>query len=361
MTNHADISTIELFIRQLPLVEKQFDCILVECVPNHLGNQPLLNYLSDNMLGHELDLRTVQQTLGLSNADCLALRNVYQNPMSDEEKMQLKYEIIKKIRGEGDIHFSSNMGSINMLFFQFYYYHFLSQALKRGIQLVGIEKPGYAPGRGRFDECRNDSIVFNARRLVEENKNCLLVIGANHGIDLIKALRKSNTIKNVFTHLYCDLSVVDSQSESNLFRAQIEKGAFKLSDQQSYLYLDLSQKSKLEQDVIFCERVLTVESAKSIYHQYGRFLVEGGTVFSNRLSNLSHLTFFTTIDQVDFVADAMVAITSEDEKTAAEVLKEKTNLGDFFNNEQGQEVFVIKDTNATERLDLLKCSLDRIG
>ena len=360
MTNHMDLKTMALVIRQMPFIIKHFDCLLVECAPNNVSNDALLKYFRDIQLTYELDLTPVKEQLGISEAHCLVLKNEYVGAISDEEKMLLKYLAVKEItrKSEGKL-----AGEINMVFYQLYYYQFLSLAFKNGMTLVGVEDRLYYPGRGLLQFNRDDAIVANTAEAVQKQKNCLMLVGASHGVDLIQAFQKHKSMINYYTHIYGDHYVIDPQAKSLLFKAEIEMGRFELAETQSYVYLDITQKTDLEQDTTFRERLLAMESNGLTYQEHGRTVVSDGSSFSKILSRKSQLTFFTTMHSKSYVADAVLNIENGEEKRAAVALKARIGLGDFFRTEGGREVFVIKNTNDPDpkRLEMLRDRLERIS
>ena len=283
------------------------------------------------------------KNIGIPEEHRLALQNKYLSNLSDDEKMRLKYEAAKAIR----VNKAIQLNGVNKLFSQFYYYYFFSAAVSNGFELLGIEDSSYSPGLGIFQVNRDDAIVANVMKHMDENENCIMVIGATHGIDLIQAFRTK---------------IIDQRTPSMQFKTIIEQGDFILADNQSYLYLDLSQKSKQEQEVLFSERMLAVQSADElVYHQYGRRSWAVGSSFAVHLSHLTKLSFFSTMDDKHSVADAVCMIDDENEKQIAKTIQGKTGLGAFFRTDQGKDVFVIKNTNNPEGLVQLRESLNSLS
>lgn len=349
MTSHSDINCIELLINELPFIKKYYDTFLVESVPQPLSNQKLLDYLRNVMLTYKLDLTEVAAQLNISKDHILALNGEYSRDMTDEEKMFLKYEAVKELKTNNNLAFNAQ---INHFFYQFSYYHYLSQAKKNGIELIGIEHPSYYPGMGQFQINRDNEIVSNTLKITQQNKRCLMLVGASHGVDLIKNFKSRETIKNSYTHLYCESLAINPKTPGNLFRIQIESGAFVLAGNQSYSYYDLSNKTKSEQSLILEKRIVTANSKKPTYQEYGRTSTAEASSFCRDLSSLSGLSFFTTVDK-DYFADAVCALNTQESKKLAQNVQQKTGLGNFFNTNNGNSVFVIKNTN-TERLDILR-------
>ena len=355
MTNHTDIKSIELIISQLPFIKSHYNCLLVECVPNSLNNESLLTYLRNIMLTYTLNLTAVQNELNIADKYISALCNKYSENISDKEKMQLKYEAVKIIREQIQL-----PGNINQVFYQFFYYHYLSEALKLGLNLFGVEDNGYRPGQGIHQLNRDQEIVNNTMKLTLANQNCFMMVGASHGVDLIKSFQKCQIIKNSYTHLYCENSVINQNSKGYLFKTEIESGNGNLTDMQTYIFLDISQKSNEEQIKIFHERIVTAESEELVYHQYGKSSYSKGSSFSVSLSKLTGLYFFTTMDDKNYVADAVCVMKDLDQKSKAMNVQQQTGLGSFFKTDSGVEVFAIQDTNGGERLDLMQNSLNKL-
>jgi hypothetical protein len=59
-----------------------------------------------------------------------------------------------------------------------------------GIELVGIESSSYSPGAGKFQPTRDQDVVANTLNVMRNRRNGLMLVGASHGIDLIKANKK---------------------------------------------------------------------------------------------------------------------------------------------------------------------------
>lgn len=352
MTNHSDVNSIKLLIKQLPFIKDHYGAFIVECVPCGVKNEAVLKYISEVMLTYVLDLTPVNDQLGLSETHLLALKNVFPTSLTDEEKMQLKYEAVKKIVDDNKFNFEPN---VKQVFYQFYYYHYLSEALKNGIELVGVEHPSYAPGAGIFQATRDQSIVANTLEVMKEKQNCLMLVGASHGIDLIKA-KQSGTMKNSYTHLYCDNTVINVNAPSQLFKKEIESSNYSLTEHQSYLYLDLSQNNMGDQAAIFQERVLATKSKKPVYHEYGRKPVQEKSTFCVALAELSGLPFFMSFDK-EYYADTVCTIDNKHKKQLAKTVQVKTGIGTFFKSDHGATVFVVKNTNAPENGETLRQAL----
>ena len=199
MTNHLDIAHMELLLRHIPNIKGHFNSILVECMPKDLSNKALIKHHRDIVLSYIIDLNAVKSALGLTANEVRVMQNEYQKPLSDEEKFAQKYQIIQKIRGKSGALLGDQL---NMMFYNFYYLYFLIEAHKQGIPLFGIEASTYYPGVGRFDSSRDQEIVKNTIQLTEKHEKCFVVIGASHGIDLIKAYQKITSVKSAFTHIY---------------------------------------------------------------------------------------------------------------------------------------------------------------
>ena len=357
MTNHSDIAHMELLIRHIPNIKAHFNSILVECMPKNLSNEALIKQYRDLALSYLIDLKAVKVTLGLTANEVRVMQNEYQKPLSDEEKFVQKYQIIEKIRDKS----GASLGvRLNMMFYNFYYLYFLIEAHKQGIQLFGIEASTYYPGIGRFNSSRDQEIVKNTIQLTEKHEKCFVVIGASHGIDLIKAYQKITSVKSAFTHIYLDSTLIDEKSESMLFKKEIEESDYKLNETQSYLYLDLSANDEKEQSDIFLDRIVSMDTDEKLYHAYPRMRCPDGSGFSTTLSRRTSLPFFATLDSKDYVADAVLEIDTLSKKTASEALKQKIGFGEFFQTERGKPIFVIQDTNEPSRSKLLQASLEKI-
>ncbi len=354
MTNHTDINSIELLISELPFIGKHYDTLLVECVPCSFSNQKALNYLRSVMLTYVIDLTPIAEQLAISKKHLLALKNEFAEEVSDEVKMSLKYEAVKEIKANTKIVFEQG---INQVFFQYYYYHYLSQAFKLDIGLIGIEHSSYSPGRGIGQVNRNGAIVSNTLKIAQEHSNCLMMVGATHGVDLIKSFRKQEIVKNNYTHLYCDASSIPSQSPSQLFKIQIETGDYVLSENQSYSYCNLFSESKEQQVRLLKNRVMATKSNKPSYHDYGRTVSKEPNSFCFELSRLSGLLFFTVIDK-SYFADAICELNTKEKKQLAQLTQEKLGLGEFFKKDSGKSVFVVKNTNVPEHIDTMQNAIN---
>ena len=178
MTNHCDINAIELLICELPFIKEHFDCILIESVPSNLRNESLKKYLSDVILSYGIDLTPITHRGQLSDTHSNALRNIYANNFSDDEKNLLRYEAAKEVRKH--FNFNGQVNNPNRLLYQFHLMHFITEAIKNGVTLVGIEDRSYFPGVGVNQANRNEAIVANTIKLTETYEKCLLVVGASH-------------------------------------------------------------------------------------------------------------------------------------------------------------------------------------
>ena len=356
MTNHSDVNSIKLLIEQLPFIKEHYETFAVECVPYGLKNEEILQYLSKVMLTYVLDLTAINEQLGLSKIHLLALKNVYTATLTDEEKMRLKYEAVKEIVDNAKCDFEPN---IKQVLYQFYYYHYLSEAIKMGIELVGVESSSYSPGAGKFQPTRDQDVVANTLNVMRNRQNVLMLVGASHGIDLIKANKKNGTMRNSYTHLYCDSTVISSNAPSQRFKREIESGDYSLTDNQSYLYLDLSEHNANGRTNIFQQRVLDTKSKKAVYHEYGRKLMQVGGSFCQALSKLGRLPFCISLDK-EYYADTVCVIENVDDKNRAKEIQEKTGLGSFFKVDRGANIFVIKNTNEPDNGETLRDALNKL-
>lgn len=359
MTQHTDIDCIMLLIAQLPFIKEQYETFVVESVPYGVKNKDVLKYLSNVSLTYVVDLTKINEQLGLSKTHLSALKNEYSASLTDEEKMQLKYEAVIEISNR-TVNFEQD---VKQVFYIYCYYHYLSEALKNGIELFGIEHPSYYPGAGKFQSIRDSSIVANTFEVMKEKQNALMLAGASHGVDLIKAYKQNETMKNSYTHLYCDNSDINTNSPSQLFKKDIESGNYSLTENQSYLYLNLAQKSMEEQSLAFQERVLATKSNKPVYHDYGRKPVQEKSAFCMALAKLGDLPFSMSIDK-DYYADTTCTIDDKDKMKAANRIQEKAGIGTFFKNDKGVTVFAVKNTNVQANSETLRTairSLDSFG
>lgn len=354
MTNHSDINSIKLLINQLPFIKDHYGTFIVECIPNGVQNKDVLKYLSNVMLTYILDLTSVNDQLGLSQTHLLALKNEFATSLTDEEKMQLKYEAVKEI-ADNKFNFGLN---IKQVFYQFYYYHYFSEALKNGIELIGIEHPSYSPGAGKFQVTRDQNIVANTLEIMKEKQNCLMLVGASHGVSLIKANKQNLMVKNSYSHLYCDNSVINANAPSQIFKNEIESGNYSLNEYQSYLYLDLSQNNLNEQAAVFQERILATKSKKPVYHEYRREPTQEKSTFCMTLAQLSGLPFFMSFDK-EYYADTVCLIDDKDKNQAAKKTQEKIGIGTFFKSDKGANVFVVKNTNVGENSETLRQAINK--
>lgn len=341
MTNHTDLVCFNLLIRQVPFIKTHFDCLLVECVPHPLANDALLKYLRDNILIHVIDLSSVNTMLGLSDEHLLALKGEYKGLVSDVMKMQLKYEAVQRILANTGV----KIKGAEQVFQLILYYHFMSEALKSGIQLTGIEDPKYQAGRGKYQPDRDEHILKNILKEMSTHQRCLTAIGATHGVHLINALKDHKEIKNCYTPLCGNYADIDRQAPSFILKEQIEAGEHQLADTQSYIYLNITDLPMPQQDELFCRRITSTASDDPVYHEYGRATIEDGAAFSKSLSKYSGLSFLSNLNMSSFWADTVVHLTTSEEKEIARRLQMKSQLGGFFRTEHGGDVFVIKNTN----------------
>lgn len=368
MADNSDINALKMLINYLPFTKGDYETILVECVPTTMKNENALKFVAKNLANQGFDFQPdLKKKLGLSDIEFLVLKNVYpsnQTPLTDEKKIQLKFTIINNLTERG-LRFNS---LISAAFSQFYYYHYLSVALKNGIELIGIEDPSYIAGCGKFSKTRNQILVNNTLEAMKEKQNCLMIIGASHGFDLIAANKKSGMIKYLYTHLKC--SKINSENDNihddpanyiKEFRNKITSGNYSLTEYESYVYLDFFKKG-IDPFQIFGKRILDSKSNELFYfyHEYGRNPADQKSTFCSTLSQLSDLPFSMSLDK-EYYADAVCIINDKEKMQAAKAIKAKTGIGTFFKSDKGNDVFVVKNTNAPENLQPLAKALDTLS
>ncbi|MBV9576472.1 MAG: hypothetical protein JO149_07600 [Gammaproteobacteria bacterium] len=345
MVTHADLALTTLLRDNLKSFKKKFDCLLLESVPNHLSGEHVLQYLRNILLVPNISL-TNFANVPPEHVDYLL--NIYADNISDHEKILLKCEAISAFMQRHGKHINAE---IKARFNQYYYYHFVAEALKAGFPIVGIESQKYFPGSIPAYK-RDMHITYYTKKRVSENKNCLLVIGAGHGAALIQAY-KNETFKNNYLHLYSHHDEIDNNFISMLFKKEIEEGNYALSKYQSYSFLALSQYNDWDKKFIIRKEVLGNNTYDLIYHSFAKDKMRQQDIVCKQLAIKSQLPFFTALHTKTLVTDAVLEINNEVEKAQAVSLNKKIGLGRFFKSDKGQDMFVIEDTNATDRAALL--------
>lgn len=354
MTNHDDIEFTKFLAKQVSLIKEKYNTLLLECVPFGKNGKDALNYIEEVLMSATFDLSNVRTSL--TNVQKRALVNKFSLDTCTEKKIELKYEAIEALMQNKHLRISESTSPLYILN-NFHYYFFISKALSAKIELIGIEAHDYYPHAHQVH--RNQAFVENVIKIAsEENRRCLIYAGASHGIDLIKATIEHPTLKANFTHVYFDPIVLElsKTAASQIFRHEIESGHYSLSDNQSYLFLDLTHPKSSDREHLFKIRVLETESVLPIYHTYGHKHFEELGAASKKIKNLSGLSLFSSLDQ-DYYVDTIAEISSFREFELAARFQIKTGLGRFYQTDIGKTLFVIKHTNDPKHFDTLRSKL----
>lgn len=356
MTNHEDGNFTKILIDEIPFIQAHYNTLLVECVPFGNNDIDVLKYVGHVLLTAEFDFSGVKTSLTITQKR--ALKNAFSKEMDDSDKIALKQQAIitlledKRLTMDGP-------GSPLKLLNIFYYYQFLSTALRAGVQLIGTEASDYRPQANQPH--RYQAFVDHVlREATEEGRRCLLLAGATHGVDLIKAPTIPKGLKIDYTQIYCDPAIMASCKETSpaqRFRPEIESGRFRLSENQSYLFLDLTKVKDTEQKDLFRQRVISTSSDLPVYHTDGHNRSDDLGVASKAIARLSHLSFFSSFDQ-DYFVDTVTEISKPNQLARAISFQATSGLGGFFRTDQGKIVFAVKRTNDPYQFETLR---DKLG
>lgn len=100
---------------------------------------------------------------------------------------------------------------------------------------------------------RNTAIVAHCRAHVKEMRSCFALVGAKHGIDMIKKLKSDMEIQDSYFHIYCNNIFADPSLPSMQFRAKLVSNPRCLDKKQFYEFIDYTGQEKAVQDTHFQE------------------------------------------------------------------------------------------------------------